>query len=151
MIKHIFLDHCWVCRVRFTSANPPGPAQEQRHHIIPQSAGGANGPQVSLCDAHHVKLHRIAECLGKKPYHQMLVGEPTDARAKILWLATQVANAFAAVANDPNKTTVLSMTLDGEFRRHIDRLKPVLGVRSREQVIRYAIRSLYKRNFGGHG
>ncbi len=147
MVQHTFLDFCWVCGIRFNTAQPPGPATEERHHIIPRAFGGTDGPQVSLCSDHHNKLHRIAECIPKKPYAEWLAGEDPSNLPKLLWLATRVVNARETVRADPNKHVLMSIILDPKLRHQIEQLKPVVGVRSREAVIRYAIQSLFNRNF----
>lgn len=146
LVKHLFLDHCWVCNVRFATANPPGPANEQRHHIIPRAFGGEDGPQVSLCDGHHVKLHRMAEIL-PKPVGHLVAGEPAERTKKLMWLALQVANAKKAAMSDPNKHVMHTLSLSPKYRDMLDKLKPVLGVRSREAVILHAIESLANRHF----
>lgn len=146
-MQHIFLDHCWVCGVRFNTSNPPGPATEERHHIIPVGAGGKDGPQVSLCSDHHNLLHRIAERLPNKPYHDLIGGEKHAHIPKLRWLAVQAYNALEQARADPNKHVMMAIELDPELRRKIEALKGVVGVRSRSKVLRYAIEALYARHF----
>lgn len=117
------------------------------HHVIPRSAGGEDGPQCSLCTEHHNKLHRIAECLPKKPFREWLAGENPERTKKLLWLATRVSNAFEAYRADPNRHVLMSMMLDPKLRQEIEMLKPILGVKSREAIIRFAVASLHKRHF----
>lgn len=147
MIAHKFLDHCWVCGVRFNTANPPGPATEERHHIIPVGAGGVDGPQVSLCSDHHNLLHRIEERLPNKPYHDLIAGEKHRHLPKLLLLAEQAHNALVLARADPNKHVMMSVQLSPELRRKVDALKGVVGVGNRGGVIQYAIRALYARHF----
>jgi hypothetical protein len=148
-MEHRILPYCWVCERRFTTANPPGPEQEELHHIIPRAAGGTDGPQVSLCTAHHTKLHKIANRLSsKKPYFDLLYGEPADRQKKILWLAAQVYNAFELTKDDPNKQTTVLLTLDKGMRDKLDYLKRVYpNLKSREALVVFAINSLYQKHF----
>lgn len=147
MEQYTNLDHCWVCKVSFTGTTDNGLAVREIHHIIPRAYGGENGPTVDLCSEHHSKLHRIAECIPKKPYRQWLTGENPETIKKLLWLATRVVNAREAIKEDPNRHVLHTMMLEPATREMIERLKPVIGVRSREAVINYAIQSLYQRNF----
>jgi|SRR5882672_7343769 len=144
----IFLDHCWVCEQRFTSAIPPGPETEERHHIIPQQAGGKDGPQVSLCSRHHQKLHNIALRLkSKKPYFDITAGEPPERIKKLLWLATRVHDAFELVRNDPNKMTSVVLSIDREMRGKLDYLKKIYPqLKSREAIVNFAIDALYQKH-----
>lgn len=147
MIQHTFLDHCWVCGVRFHTANPPGPATEERHHIIPVGAGGADGPQVSLCSDHHNLLHRIEERMPSKPFDDLISGEKHANLGKLIRLAELAHNALAEARADPNKHVMMAVQLSPDLRRKIDALKDVVGVGSRSKVVRYAIEALYARHF----
>lgn len=147
VIGNQFLDHCWVCGVRFNTANPPGPATEERHHVIPVAAGGVDGPQFSLCSDHHNLLHRMAERLPDKPFHDLIGGENYANLPRLKWLAYQAYNALAEAESDPNKHVKLVLQLDPELRRMVEALKGVVGVGSRAKVARYAIRALYARHF----
>jgi len=143
----IVLDHCWVCRSKFVGCG--GSANREEHHIVPRAAGGSDGPTVSLCDGHHTCLHKIALSIkSKKPYFQLLLGEPDEAKQKILWLATRVFNAFEAVKNDPNKRVVVILTLDRKKQHQLEVLKKVYpSLRSREALINLALDNLYRRHF----
>lgn len=146
-MEHKFLDHCWVCGVRFHTANPPGPATEERHHIIPVGAGGADGPQVSLCSDHHNLLHRMAERLPNKSYEDLIRGEKQGNLPRLKLLAEQAYNALAWARADPNKHVMMSLQLSPDLRRKVDALKEVAGMSSRSKVVRYAIEALYARHF----
>jgi hypothetical protein len=143
------LPACWVCGARFSDANPPGPANREEHHIIPRQAGGTDGPQVSLCDVHHTKLHKIANRLSsKKPYFELLFGESDPNKKKLLWLASRVYMAFQAVANDPNKLKMVVLTLDSNKQKMLDQLKHVYPkAKSREAIYDLALQQLYQRHF----
>lgn len=145
----IQLPHCWVCGTRFVSADPPGTADKEEHHVIPRQAGGSDGPTVSLCGKHHAALHRIAERLEtKKPYFVFLQGEPQEAQRKIMWLATKAYNAFAATKDDPNKHAMVLISLDARQQQMIDSLKRVFPkARSREAIYNLALERLYSAHF----
>jgi|SRR6185437_1280427 len=143
------LPACWVCGTRFSDVVPPGPANREEHHIIPRQAGGTDGPLVSLCDGHHAKLHKIALRLSsKKPYFDLLVGEPDAAKQKLLWLASRVYTAFEAVKSDPNKKVMLVLTIDRRKQYMIEQLKKVYPqARSREAIYDLALSAFYQRHF----
>jgi hypothetical protein len=140
---------CWVCDERFSDAVPPGPLNREEHHIIPRQAGGEDGPQVSLCDGHHSKLHKIASRMSaNKPYFDLIHGEPQAYHQKLLWLAVKVRDAFAATADDPNKKRMVVMTLDQTRVKQLDRLRKVYpSARSREAMYNLALEMLYRKHF----
>lgn len=143
-MAHWFLPYCWVCSERFTSATPPGRAQEERHHVIPVAYGGVDGLQVSLCDQHHTKAHRIAERLPRKPFGEFLNGENPVTTKKLLWLATRIANARETYQADPNRHIMMAIMLKPEIRAMMDDLKGSLHVRSREAVIESCITMIHR-------
>jgi hypothetical protein len=145
----MIFDHCWICSVRFTDAKPAGPANRENHHIIPRQAGGADGPQVSLCENHHGKAHKIAMRMSSnKPYFDLLSGEPDAAKQKLLWLASRIFTAFEAVKGDPNKKVMVVMTLDRKKQKQLQMLQKVYPqAKSREAIYDLALQSLFNRNF----
>lgn len=144
--RSIVLDCCWVCNARFVGNG--GTEQRHDHHIFPQAYGGVDGPTVTLCDTHHSKVHRIAECLiNEKTYHQWLKGELSGRPSKLLYLATRIHQMWLLVKDDPNKATSVALTLNAANQKMIDALKPVLNVRSREAVLIKALETLYARHF----
>lgn len=149
MIQSILLDHCWVCGVRFRDSIPVGPAVREDHHIIPRAAGGADGPTVTLCEAHHQTLHKIALRLtSRKPYFDLLANETEEQRKKLYWLATRVHNAFAAVKNDPNKKAIAMVTLDRRQQEMVSMLAKVYPqLRSREDILNFALEALFAKHF----
>lgn len=148
-IKSICLEHCWVCSVRFRDVVPPGPAHREEHHIIPRAYGGADGPTVSLCDAHHTLLHKVAVALiNDKSTFTLLRTEPRENHMKVMWLASRVVNAHLATKNDPNKAASVMLTLNLKHRTMVDRLKKVYPkARGRAAVLEIALENLYRRHF----
>lgn len=150
-IKHILLPHCWCCGSRFVDSNPPGPALKEVHHIIPRKAGGVDGPTVSICVEHHDKAHKIAMRIGSKkpkPYFDLLIGETDDCKNKVLWLATRIANAFAATANDPNKKVSVLLSIDRQEQLMFDQLRKVYpNLKSRESLMKFALHQLWSKHF----
>jgi hypothetical protein len=146
----IALPHCWVCGALFIEHG--GVEHTEHHHIIPQAYGGADGPTVSLCEKHHQSLHKIALCLkGNKPHFMLLANHTQEQRTKLMFLATRVHEAEQLTRNDPNKRAMLVLSLDREMTKMIDDLKTVLpGVKSREAVVRSAVKSLWNRHFMGN-
>jgi len=142
----VILPHCWVCEVKFVGSG--GTEQRHDHHVFPRAYGGVDGPEVSVCDGHHSKLHRIAEQLIKeKPYFQFLRGESPERIKKLMYLATRIHQMHLLIQNDPNKATSVSLVLTAKSQKMIDQLKPVIGVRSREAVLLKALEILYSRHF----
>jgi len=143
------LPECWVCGARFSDVNPPGPANREEHHIIPRQAGGVDGPQVSLCDMHHSKLHKIANRLSsKKPYFDLLYGDFGERQKKLLWLASRAYMAFQATSGDPNKKKMVVLELDQKKQYMLEMLKRVYPqAKSREAIYDLALAQLYQRHF----
>lgn len=145
MIQTIDIDHCWCCHADFA---PKGRAQKELHHIIPRAYGGSDGPMVSICDTCHTRVHKIATCLySKQSYFQFLQGLDQESIKRLLYLSTCVVNAKQATENDPNKKVVVVISLTGQEGEKVDQLKKVLKLSSREQIIKYALASLYKKHF----
>lgn len=139
---------CWVCGVRFKTSIPPGPANEERHHIMPRNAGGTDGPEVSLCDRHHATLHKIANRLHRKAdYRDLLFGEDPAWLKKILWLAACVVKAELATKDDPNKRFQNSVSLRSEDLEILKRLQAAFPGKGRSELIRVALFQLAKRTF----
>lgn len=145
----ITLPHCWVCGRRFNDVEPPGPAQREEHHVVPQAYGGTDGPTVSLCDGHHTAIHKIAIAWKqKKPHHQFLGTYDREQIAKLEYLAQVIFNAEQVTRDDPNKRLQVVLSLDSEMKTMLEALGRVYpGARSRAALIRTAIRELYLRHY----
>lgn len=145
--KTLCLDHCWVCKAHFTDSG--GKENRHEHHLVPSAYGGRDGPTVSLCDGHHNKLHRIAECLMRnKPHFVLLKGEPQAHVRPLMYLANVVKNAWLEVRNDPNKAASVMLVLNREQRLMIDKLKAVYPkAKSRPAVLAIALQTLYNKHF----
>src|SRR5690606_18118779 len=125
-----------------------GPANREEHHVVPRAYGGTDGPLVSLCDGHHTALHKIAVALkSNKPYHQHLTRDPEQDQ-KLMYLATVVVNAQAATTGDPNKKTMVVVSLDGVLAEKLKRLSKMYPqVGGRAALVKLAIESLYSKHF----
>ena len=144
----VILPHCWICEVKFVEAG--GTEQRHDHHVFPRAFGGTDGPEVSICDAHHSAVHRMGEALiaGKKQdMYQFLRGENVECTKKLLYLANRILQIYEIAKNDPNKATTTSFVLVAKHQRMIEALKPVFGVRSREAVFIRALELAYSRHF----
>ena len=144
----IVLDHCWVCLARFVGDG--GTEQREDHHIIPRAYGGTDGPTVTLCDTDHTRAHRIADCIkAEKTFHTYTKGLDSDRVNKLVWLATQIQNAYLALGNDPNKMARAMVALNQRHRLMVDQLKKVYPkAKSREAVLLFALESLHAKHFG---
>lgn len=140
--EHMFLDHCWVCKQKFGHS-----VKQQDHHIIPRAYGGTDGPQVSLCSAHHTALHEIAlKLYSKKPYFDFLTRDPAQDQ-KLLWLASTAYNARLLTENDPNKKPLLVESISKETMSKLKALKTIYPKTSRAKLLEAAVNALYSRHF----
>ena len=137
---------CWVCGTRFKTALPPGPANEERHHICPRNAGGTDGPLVSLCDTHHGTLHKIAQRLHKSvPYSDLLIGSNEMRTKRLMWLAVQVVKSEKATADDPNKVMKNAFHLSKSELKLLSQLQKVYPNKSRNEIVVLALQTLYQK------
>ena len=144
-LHDLIFPHCWVCETRFTNQLPPGPAIEERHHLFPRNAGGTDGPVVSLCDTHHSKAHRIAECLqAQRPHQHYLAGECSEHARKILWVASLIVKAEALTKDDPNKKFAVSISVNADLRKVLNALKQKHGCKSYAAVYNMALAEFIK-------
>ncbi len=143
----IFLPHCWICGCKFIDTG--GTQMREEHHMVPRAYGGVDGPTVTLCDTHHTKMHRVAECLIHENTHRsILEGEPPEAIKKILYLASVICNAWKFSLNDPNKSASVMVSLDRRHRLMIEALKRIYPkAKSRAAVLNLALEHLYSRHF----
>lgn len=147
-IPHLIFDYCWVCNAPFTDAVPPGKEIRHHHHMVPRAFGGVDGPQVSLCDGHHNKLHKIAVAWkGSKPHFMLVQGEIPEVVKKLEYLASIVYNAELQTRNDPNKQAAVMIHLNARQKQMIDRLKTVYSKSSRPALLELALESLYRKHF----
>lgn len=144
----LMLDFCWVCKLRFKTSKPPGPAMREDHHIFPRNAGGNDGPLVSLCDSHHSCLHKIANRIHtKKPFSDHLIGEQKESIPKLVWLAHMVVKAEQSVEGDPNKLLRNGVMLNAVETQMMKRLQSVYVGKSRSDIFKAGLYLLYKRHF----
>lgn len=143
------LDRCWVCGALFSDRG--GTANREEHHIVPRQAGGEDGPQVSLCETHHGKAHKMAYKIPKKEsVFEWTRGEPQICVERLMRLATVIANAFAATKNDKNKKRFATITLGAQHSKMVADLKRIYPkAKSREAIFLLALEALHKRNFTG--
>lgn len=117
---------------------------EERHHLIPRAYGGVDGPQVSLCDKHHMVAHKIAICLkAKKPFEHLLVGESEERRKKLIWMASLIVKADRATAGDENKPSKVTVVLSKQDQAMLDHVKTAMGISNRPDVFLQLLRKMY--------
>lgn len=128
---------CWIDGTVDTSLHD--------HHLIPQNAGGTNGPQARICSDCHNAIHHAAElevtaeeyvklrdC--KKDWSKF--GPATMARANFLIQVIMRSEAIAATS--ANKTTKVGMTLSAVENNKLEYLARRFGM-SKTKVIRHLI------------
>lgn len=150
--KLLLQERCWVC----------GRPATEDHHLIPQSYGGVNGPQVSLCGNDHTTLHTISYRVAlfelpdessttsavRKAIQQL--SDVKDATGLIrLWaLAFTVYRSRARIAeNQEGKKTKFSKTLDWEHSQKLKQLCATFGV-SQDTMMDVMIDELHARYIG---
>ena len=137
LIEHKFLPHCWACETRFRNQYPPGPAEEERHHILPEAYGGKHGPQVSLCTDCHTKVHKLASAFrSNKEYGSLLIALPQDGQKKLMWLGQKANEMQTIFADDPNRRQVISAALDKEYQAKFDYIRNHLKLSKKDTVLR---------------
>lgn len=145
------------------------------HHIVPQSYGGTDGPQVALCGNCHTGIHTLS-------YKQMLFNGTIDGVEAQLNLTKKLAAAWIprSVLNGSNQHTVLvrawalaevvfrsrklatsaenignkrikfNTEFSGEESTMLKVLKRHYGV-TQDQVLHLALQDLYSRTIGELG
>lgn len=142
-------DTCWACGVD-VRRNPNTKAND--HHIIPRAYGGEDGPQVTLCSAHHSMLHDIEVAWYAKRDAQAraliesMTGQSEQLLLRVLWLASRVYLAHVTFESDHNRRVPVSVRLAKEDLALLNQLTKTLGL-SREKVLRQALRTLHQQNF----
>lgn len=132
---------CWVCGARLNTADPPGTASCEDHHVVPRAYGGLNGPVVSLCASCHSKLHALA--LHSPPYTVPGVN-PYEAQ-KLVYLASVVYNSRKAVSQDVNKQTIITFKISRAEAFMADSLKKFFNVTNRHDVYRQAVQLIFQK------
>ena len=146
VIKDLIGPQCWVCERRFNNQFPPGPANEERHHLFPRAFGGTDGPVVSLCDFDHTRVHKIAYAVKAKRDHKtFLLGTTVEQQKKLLWIASLIVKAEALTKGDKNKPIKVVLVLDHKRQRQALDLKQVLNAKSITEVFNHAFDRLVAR------
>lgn len=145
-MKSLHLPHCWVCESKFSDSGGPVENLRHEHHVIPRAAGGTDGPTVSLCDTHHSLLHKIADRLSAGKEYYDLLTRNVEKDKKLLFLASRVHVAMAAVENDPNKRRLMPLSFEASL---VAKLAAVSGMHnlSRANTIKLLIEKEYSRLF----
>lgn len=115
--------------------------------MVPRAYGGADGPQISLCDSHHNMMHKIALALiTKSNYFKYLSGSKEQDK-RSLYLAATIQKSHALYSKDPNKRITVVSSFSSEEMKTIAALKKVLGLKSQSSVVRHAVQLLAARTF----
>jgi hypothetical protein len=129
-------------------AHAEGTKQRHGHHIIPRAFGGSSGPVVDICNEDHDLLHRLAVRVihGLMDLDDVASSCYSDEHyAAIRYLVGCVVNAEAATRNDPNKRTLVSVSLSGKQSRMLDDLTKIFNVGSRAATLIRLIESEHRR------
>ena len=136
-----FHEVCWICGSRLNTADPPGAASCEDHHVVPRAYGGSNGPLVSLCASCHSKLHRLA--CSNPPYNVAGITKTELEGQKLDYLARVAYNSRIAVSQDLNKKTIIMFKVSQAEAIMADRLKVLFNVTNRADVYRKAVQLIF--------
>lgn len=109
------------------------------HHVIPRAYGGESGPTVELCSNHHNMIHDIATAIIYGRTDDVLNRgrwRNPDERGRALRLVEAIVRAQRSRGSQQYKVT---LTLDQESRKILERLKEELGARSLSSAIEQCI------------
>lgn len=140
-------DKCWVCEEGISALSTT--RKRNDHHVIPEAYGGVDGPQVSLCSAHHSLLHDVATAFiaGKaSPALVTLNRLPPLQRLRVLWLASRVYLSHQAISGDQNRRLKVVLHVTALDLERIDQARRRLN-QSREEFIRNAIKHYVRTQF----
>lgn len=110
---------CWIDRTVDTSLHD--------HHVIPQAAGGRDGPQVRICSDCHNAIHDAAD----KGLDVIDYIELPDAKkrwttrqavARAGYLIRTIRTALEVARQSANKTTGVNLKLNGEENARLEYL-----------------------------
>jgi hypothetical protein len=146
-IKTLKLDHCWICKRKLGDSGGDPSMVRNEHHVIPRAFGGADGPTVSLCSAHHDLMHKIGDRLiAGKPHFELLTKDP-EIDYRMLWLASRVQASHSMFSDDPNKKQLLIVRTNATISSMVSDLKKALKLSNREEVILHLIKSKHSQLF----
>lgn len=128
---------CGICPVEHTSKNS--------HHIVPQAAGGTDGPTIDICanchDAVHAEISRILKVYRKegrigtvlwKPKH------PDEYQIAEFVILTGV-KGILDFENSPDKMYKITVSVSADVHKKLISLKRVLKVKSLPETLRACI------------
>lgn len=150
------LPFCWVCRKRFIECGGRDPTvMKHVHHVVPQAAGGTDGPTVTLCTHHHDVLHRIAEAwMSQKDLNRLegsglalLRALPASEQVLIQYLSRVCALALHSVRDDPFKKKTASFSANAAEIKMLRQLQKLYGTHSRDETLRRAVQDAYRLRF----
>lgn len=102
-------DRCWVCGCLLADAGGEPTKIRESHHVLPQSLGGKNGPQVPLCIGDHDLMHLIAtKKIAQTSYAPFLPKDPVQSD-HLEYLSSVIHRAHVKLNMDPNKRIALGV------------------------------------------
>lgn len=114
------------------------------HHVVPQSAGGKDGPTVDLCSRCHNLLHSHALSVaarvrnnGKTKVRQFWKTSEEEANAQPL--LNELVQAILRESRSA-RPHIVSTTVDTDLYMAFKMLKIDLGLTSLEETLKYCIR-----------
>lgn len=127
---------CFVCTVEIAATHD--------HHVVPQAAGGAYGPEVELCPTCHNMVHNAAHLLSRgKSADVQLAHLNDEARARASFLAQAIVVAEINRKDGENPNPLLSVKFDSPlYMKALDMLKAERGFTSRDSLINAMFREV---------
>ena len=138
--KHIHLpsqptDDCWCC-----GCSLPSYAREE-HHVVPRAYGGTDGPTVSLCLVCHTRAHKHAMRVNSV----LSLPSTSTYERNLLYLAAVIALSRTSIADTSGRLVKYSGSWNPQTYSQVQKLKHALGFTNQNDLIVYAIESLYDR------
>lgn len=136
---HEVTDGCWCCSTEEGS--------HHSHHIVPQNAGGKDGPRVLLCTPCHEGVHDVAK---KKmeivEYNQLdhakQYWQTPEAINRAGFLAQLILRSEELTKDSANKTIGMSLKLSGEENQILTYWSKRLRL-SKEETVKRMIRDYH--------
>lgn len=142
-------DRCEACGELFMDAHAQGSKIRHEHHLIPRAYGGSNGPTVDICNEDHDLLHLLAV----KVIHNSLTLDEIPSRCDgpnhalaITNMVYYVVEAERRTRNDPNKKTLVSVSLSGKQARMLDTITKTFNTSGRQNTLIRLIEMEYQKS-----
>ena len=120
-----------------------GTASTDEHHIVPQNAGGTDGPTVSLCANCHNAIHVAARRMRSgKSGEEFLAHLDDESRQRAATLVKCIIIAENNRSEDSHRPMLTVVLHDAAYLRALDLLVRDRGFGSREKAVNGILREI---------